>query len=147
MHYALNAVILEITLNMMDKIRRLLNRPAGRYLFVGGTVYVLELIIIVLAQHAGASSVVAVAISFWVGLIISFILQKLFTFGDKRTHHKILIPQVIAVSLLVLWNFSFTVLVTKLLYVVPPTVTRTLALLITTIWNFYLYRTRIFKEQ
>jgi putative flippase GtrA len=117
-----------------------------RYLVIGITVYLLELLIIVIAQHYGASATVAVALSFWIGLIISFLLQKIVTFGDKRTHHRVLLPQIMAFSLLVLFNFGFTVLVTKLLAdFVPAVVTRTLALGITTLWNFYLYKTRIFK--
>lgn len=113
---------------------------------VGGSVYVLELLVIVLAQHAGASSVVAVGISFWLGLIISFVLQKFITFGDKRTQRHVVISQVVAVSLLVLFNFGFTLLVTRALSPhIPAVVSRTLALAVTTIWNFYLYRTRIFK--
>ncbi|MBI2588814.1 GtrA family protein [Candidatus Saccharibacteria bacterium] len=117
-----------------------------KYLFIGVSVYVFELAVIVVAQTLGASAVLAVGLSFWLGLIVSFFLQKLVTFGDKRMHHKILIPQVIAFSLLVIFNFGFTVLVTKLLAsFVPAVATRTLALGVTTLWNFYLYKTRIFK--
>jgi len=128
-----------------ERVHVLLQRRGIRYLIVGGTVYILELIIIVVAQKLGATPTQAVAISFTIGLIISFFLQKLFSFGDRRMHHKILIPQVVAVGLLVIWNFSFTIVVTRLLQnVLPPTVTRTIALGITTIWNYYLYKTRIF---
>jgi putative flippase GtrA len=101
----------------------------------------------VVAQHLGASPIVSVALSFWIGTAVSFVLQKFVTFGDKRTHHKIIIPQVIAVTLLVVCNFGFTVLMTRLLsHALPTVVVRTLALGITTIWNFYLYRTRIFTR-
>jgi len=132
---------------MTTKIKELLQRPGYRYLIVGGSVYLLELIVIFVAQQLGASAVVAVGLSFWIGLIISFLLQKLVTFGDKRTHHKIIIPQVAAFSLLVLFNFFFTIGVTKALSdTLPAAVTRTIALAITTIWNFYLYKTRIFKS-
>jgi putative flippase GtrA len=131
----------------MKQLKELLKRPGMRYLIVGGSVYVLELIVIVVAQHYGATAVQAVALSFLIGLVVSFLLQKLFTFGDTRMHHKIVIPQVIAVVLLVLFNLGFTVLVTKLLQDIwPPVVTRTLALGVTTIWNFYLYKTRIFNQ-
>jgi putative flippase GtrA len=122
-------------------------RPFYRYLLVGGSVYVLELGVILLAQQAGASSVVAVGIAFWTGLIVSFVLQKFVTFSDKRTHTRVLAKQFLAVSALVLWNFAFTLAVTKLLSShLPPTVTRTIALLITTLWNFYLYKTSIFRQ-
>lgn len=124
-----------------------LKKPFHRYLVIGVSVYVFELLVIIIAQAQGTSSVVAVGLSFWLGLLVSFGLQKLVTFGDKRLHHKILIPQVAAFSLLVLFNFGFTLLVTKLLSPpVPAVATRTVALGVTTIWNFYLYKTRIFKS-
>jgi putative flippase GtrA len=130
----------------MRLIRDFLRRPFGRYLLIGGSVYVFELAVIVFVQQLGANDVLAVSLSFWLGLIVSFILTKFVTFGDKRTHHKILIPQIVAVCLLVIFNFGFTLLVTHLLEdVTPATVSRTIALAITTLWNFYLYKTRIFK--
>jgi putative flippase GtrA len=131
---------------MVNRVKALLKTSKGRYLVIGTSVYALELLIIVVAQQLGASAVVAVGLSFWIGLGISFGLQKLVTFGDKRLHHKVLIPQIAAYCLLVLFNFGFTILVTDLLSPpVPPVITRTLALANTTIWNFYLYKTRIFK--
>lgn len=130
---------------MLEKIRKL-SPEFKRYLIIGISIYLFELVVIVVAQAWGASAVFAVGLSFWLGLIVSFLLQKLVTFGDKRLHHKILIPQIIAFSLLVLFNFGFTILVTKLLVsFIPAVLTRTLALGITTLWNFYLYKTRIFK--
>jgi len=132
---------------MKDKIRELLKRPGGRYVVVGGSVYILELVVIFVAQAFGASAVLAVGLSFWIGLLVSFVLQKSVTFGDRRLQHKVLLPQFFAFSLLVLFNFGFTLLVAKLLiHTVPAVVSRTLALGITVIWNFYLYKTRIFKS-
>ena len=131
----------------MDKLKVLLARPGVRYLLVGGIVYVFELVVIVVAQRAGSSAVAAVAISYVLGTLVSFGLQKLVTFSDRRMHHRILIPQLVATCLLVIFNFGFTLAVTALLaHVVPAVVSRTLALLTTTIWNFYLYRTKIFNQ-
>lgn len=124
----------------------LLNRSEVRYVLVGGSAYILELIIIVLAQRAGANNIFAVAWSFWIGLIYTFILQKFFSFQDRRTHHKVLLPQILLVSALVVFNFCFTIAITALLqHTLPPVVTRTLAIAMTTVWNFYLYKTRIFS--
>jgi putative flippase GtrA len=132
---------------MQDKLRQTLHTPFGRYLIIGVSVYIFELVVIFAAQALGASAILAVGLSFWLGLLVSFFLQKLVTFGDRRMHHRILIPQLIAVALLVLFNFGFTLAVTKLLQnVLPAVATRTLALGITTIWNFYLYKTRIFNS-
>ena len=131
----------------MYKLTALLRRPGIRYLLVGGSVYVFELAVIVIAQRAGNSAVMAVAISYVLGTLVSFGLQKLVTFGDKRMHHRILIPQLVATCLLVVFNFSFTLAVTAALaHVIPAIVSRTIALLTTTIWNFYLYRTKIFNQ-
>ena len=131
----------------MERLHALIQKPGIRYLFIGGIVYVFELSVIVLAQAYGATPVWAVAISFVAGTIVSFFMQKLITFSDKRMHHKILIPQLIATALLIVWNLGFSVLVTKLLqHHLPAVVTRTIALGITTIWNFYIYKTRIFKN-
>lgn len=126
---------------------RQLPRAIKSYLVVGSSVYLLELAIILTAQASGASSLVAVGLSFWIGLMISFVLQKFITFGDKRTHHRLVIAQLLAVTGLVIFNFGFTLVVTKLLSsLMPAVVCRTLAIGITTLWNFYLYKTRIFKQ-
>jgi putative flippase GtrA len=131
----------------VNKIKELLRRPGYRYLIIGGSVYAFELIVIVIAQQFGASAPWAVAISFCAGTLVSFFLQKLVTFDDKRMHHRILIPQMVATVVLIVWNLSFSVLLTKLLEdKLPAVATRTLALGVTTIWNFYIYKTRIFKN-
>ena len=130
----------------MQFLREGLRKPGFRYLFVGGSVYLFELVVIAVAQGLGASAVAAVAWSFMLGLAVSFLLQKFFTFGDRRTRPKVVVSQSVAVCLLVAWNFGFTLLLTKLLEnALPPMVTRTVALGLTTIWNFYLYKTRIFN--
>lgn len=130
---------------MFSRWRALARRPGLRYLVIGGSVYVLELVVIIIAQHLGASAVLAVGLSFWIGLVVSFGLQKLVTFSDSRLHHRVLIPQLVAFSLLVLFNFGFTLAVTHLVgNHAPAVVSRTIALGLTTIWNFYLYKTRIF---
>lgn len=132
---------------MIQKLLNSLSPAMKRYLIVGVSVYLLELVVIVVVEQLGGGPVLAVGMSFWIGLVVSFVLQKFVTFQDKRTHHKILIPQVVAAICLVLFNFGFTILVTKLLTdVVPAVISRTLALGVTTLWNFYLYKTRIFKN-
>jgi putative flippase GtrA len=131
---------------MRAAARAFMSRPSGRYLVIGGSVYLFELVVIFVAQQMGASTIVAVGLSFWLGLAVSFALQKFVTFGDKRTHHRVLLPQIIAVSLLALFNFGFTLAVAKTLAAfLPAVVIRTLALSVTVVWNFYLYKTHIFK--
>ncbi len=131
---------------MFSRLRKV-NPTIRRYVVVGVLVYFFEIAVLILAQQLGASALVAVTFSFWLGLVVSFLLQKLVTFKDKRLHRKIVLVQFLAACALVLWNFLFTLLVTKILEsVIPAALTRTLALGVTTIWNFYLYKTRIFKQ-
>lgn len=125
---------------------KLFGSHASRYITVGLTVYIFELIVIYLAQKFGAGDLLAVGLSFWLGLIASFGLQKFITFQDKRKQRSVVLVQFLAVSLLVLWNFGFTLLITNILKGhISTFLCRTLALGITTLWNFYLYKTRIFK--
>lgn len=131
---------------MNERLLLLALRPSSRYVVIGGSVYALELLAIFSAQRLGASALLAVGLSFWIGLVVSFILQKLITFSDRRLYRRVLIPQLMAFSLLVLFNFGFTLGVTQVLSShAPAAISRTVALGLTTIWNFYLYKTRIFK--
>lgn len=132
---------------MNSKLRSLLEHPRQRYILVGVSVYVFELLVILIAEALSARALLAVGLSFWLGLVVSFLLQKLFTFQDKRTHHKVILPQIIASIFLVAFNFSFTLFITHLLIsFIPVAICRTLALGVTTIWNYYLYKTHIFKS-
>ena len=128
-------------------VRKMLGRPSGRYLLIGVSVYIFELVIIFITMKLGVSAIIAVGLSFWLGLIVSFILQKFVTFKDTRTHHRVLVPQILAITLLILWNFAFTIILTSLLVnLLPAFLIRTVALGITTAWNFYLYKRRIFTS-
>jgi putative flippase GtrA len=130
----------------MITIKEFLNTHIGRYIAVGGIVYLIELLVIALAQRFGLSTLTSVALSFWIGLVLSFILQKFVTFSDHRSHYRVVGLQLAALALLVLFNFCFTLLVTRLLTgIVWVGVSRTCALGITTLWNFYLYKIKIFK--
>ena len=131
---------------MRERLSQLAGRPWARSVVVGGSVYLFEIAVIVAAQQAGASAVWAVTISYVLGTLLAFGLQKFVTFGDMRRQRRIVAGQLLATGALVAWNLGFTVLLTRLLQdSLPAVIIRTLAILITTSWNFYLYRTSIFK--
>ena len=131
---------------MKHQLIYLFKKPGMRYLIIGGSVYLFELLVIVIAQRHGYSAYLAITLSFWLGLILSFILQKVVTFQDKRLHRKVLIKQIISYMILIVFNYGFTLLVTKLLVAhLSLVIIRTIALAMTTVWNYYLYKTRIFK--
>jgi putative flippase GtrA len=113
-----------------------------RYLVVGGLAYVVEISALYLLNHiAGLSPLSSVAISFWIGFFVAFVLQKFITFGnhDKRAH--ILARQLGLYSLLVGWNYLFTLLLVKLLVgTISVFIVRTIAILIITSWNYGVYK-------
>jgi len=118
-----------------------------RYLVIGGGAFSVELVVLFSAQAAGAPGTLAVAISFIVGTAVSFLLQKVIAFKDKRFHKKIVLSQVFLYAVLVAFNFAFTVLAVWLLEgYFPVALIRTAALAITVIWNYYLYKTWIFNR-
>ena len=118
-----------------------------RYLVIGGGAFLVELVVLFSAQAAGAPGTLAVAISFIIGTAVSFLLQKVIAFKDKRFHKKIVLSQVFLYAALVAFNFAFTVLVVWLLEgYFPVALIRTAALAITVIWNYYLYKTWIFNR-
>ena len=133
---------------MYNYLHNLARRTAFRYLFIGGVGYLFELFIILIAGQLGASPAKAVAVSFILGTISAFLLQKFFTFKDRRLHRSILIPQVIATILLVIFNFCFSVGLAKIFEdTLDPIVSRTISLILTTIWNYLLFKTAIFNMQ
>jgi putative flippase GtrA len=59
-------------------------RQVVRFLVVGGTATVLDLAVYLLLTGAGAGPVVAKALSFLSGMMLSFLGNKFWTFGSQR---------------------------------------------------------------
>lgn len=134
-------------MNLKTKIKKYSQNTLHRYLVIGGSVYLLEMIIILTSQKLGASPVTAVGVGFWVGLVVSFLLTKFVTFSDNRKNTKVVLSQAVAYGALVLFNFLFALLVAKIFVnILPAVASRTISLIITTIWNYFLYKRHIFTK-
>jgi putative flippase GtrA len=129
-----------------NKIESLFELPIIRYIFVGGISFFIEISFIYLLIAIGFNEVLAVAIGFWLGFIIAFILQKIFAFKDTAKKIKHVAKQTMLYSALVCINYAFTVLGVAILYpILGLFISRTLILLITTGWNYVIYKKVIFK--
>jgi len=121
---------------------------AMRYLFVGGLAYLFEMTALyILRYYFDFSNVVSVAVSFWIGFVMAFTLQKFVTFQnhEKQAHH--IRRQLVLYSALVAWNFAFTLVCAKLLSSYAPVmVIRTASIIVITSWNYYFYHI-IFAEK
>ena len=112
-----------------------------RYIVVGGSAYLIEMATLFgLKDGAKFSSIKSVAISYWVGLIVAFTLQKFITFKnhDRRVH--ILAKQILIYVLLVLFNYLVTLGAVKLLSPrISVFIVRTMVIALGTIWNYFIY--------
>jgi putative flippase GtrA len=117
-----------------------------RYVFVGGFAYVIEMgVLFALQTWLYFSNVAAVAISFWVGFLVAFVLQKYIAFQNHEASRRTVARQLAAYSMLVAWNYLFTLgLVALLGQHIPAMFSRTFAIIVITAWNYEFYK-KIFK--
>lgn len=135
---------------MNSQQKAVLGNSLVRYIIVGGTSYAIELLFIFGLSHiANVDKLLAVGIAFWIGLAVSFVLQKLVAFRDTRTQAKTLTAQSIGYGVLVLFNYGFTLLFVRIFLGVTDEdfliIARTVALIITTVWNYFIYKRFLFK--
>ena len=117
-----------------------------RYLAAGGTSYALELAVLFVLTGLGMSSIWAVALAFWVGFFVAFVLQKTFAFQGAETGKKKTAVQLALYGLLVAFNYGFTIAFVGIFDEHSLFITRTIALVITTFWNFFLYKFVVFRK-
>lgn len=112
-----------------------------RYLLVGGGAYLVEMATLFLLKKVSLGNVESVAVSFWVGLIVAFVLQKSITFRSRAKSKKHLTHQATLYLLLVAINYLFTLAVVALIgNVITVFGARTFAIVITTAWNYAIYK-------
>jgi putative flippase GtrA len=128
-------------------VRSLIRRKLVRYLLAGGVTAGLEYISF-LALYAALQPglVVPNTLSFLVGLLSSFTLNRLWVFDHKQ--HKRVHHQFVQYGILICLNL----LVTNLVIVgcrqldIEPFIGKIVAMAVTTAWNFAIYKYVIFKQ-
>ncbi len=117
-----------------------------KYLAVGITAYIIEMLsLYIFNSVAGLGSVYSVALSFWVGFFVAFVMQKIITFGNYEKDIKKIGKQLFGYSILVLFNYMFTLIMVHLFMGhISVYIVRTLVIMFTTIWNYIIY-IKLFK--
>ena len=127
--------------------KKVLSHTVVRYCLVGGLSYAIELSTLFgLYFGLHVQRTIATAIAFWVGLFISFILLKLLAFHDYQKEIRAIGKQSAQYGVLVGINYTFTLLIVSLFSNHYLLYSRTLALLITTLWNYFFYKKIIFRR-
>lgn len=121
-------------------------RPLLRYLFVGGLTYIVDIAVLV-GLHSGLHTqrTVAAGASFWVGLLFSFVLQKFVAFQDYKKEVKAISRQAFWYGVLVAFNYSLTLLIVSLFPDKDLILSRTVAVAVTSCWNYLFYKRIIFR--
>jgi putative flippase GtrA len=133
---------------MIDLLKRLLKESSlFRYVFVGGFTYLIDIgVLIGLYAGVHTSRALAASASFWVGLLFSFLLQKLIAFQDYQKEMRAISKQALAYGFLVAFNYGLTVFIVDQFPGRDIVYSRTLAVAITTLWNYVLYKHVIFRK-
>jgi putative flippase GtrA len=123
-------------------------RTIMRYMFVGAAAYLIEIGTLYCLHYIfRIDALWSVAMSFWVGFIVAYFLQKVITFQNRDYSKRTLARELVLYSALVAFNYLFTLIVVALLESsVSVIVLRTGIIIITTIWNFLIYR-RLFAKR
>lgn len=130
----------------MERIKGLLKDTSLiRYIIVGLTTVLVDIgLLYILASLLHVEVYIAATISFWTSLVYNFLLSKLWTF-NVRQHTTY---QLIGYGLLITCNYFVglaLIAVAKDLHE-PYLAGKLLALIVTTVWNYLLYKYVIFVE-
>lgn len=119
-----------------------------KYIAVGGFAYFTEMLsLYVLNNVLNLTAITSVAISFWIGFCMTFVLQKIITFKNNINHPKAIAKQVILYSALVAFNYGFSIFMVSLLHAkLNVYIIRTLTIGIIVCWNYIIYSKFIFNS-
>lgn len=127
---------------------RLLNHNFVRFIITGGVTVVVDYGSLLFMYHIlHIRLVMAITASYVLALIVNFLLTKLYTFQSRSGGHKKHIKEAIAYLALVGFNLLFTnfVIIQLEQVSIDPAISKLLTLACITLWDFYLYKTYIFK--
>src|SRR6266568_620176 len=132
-------------------MKRLLKQAAEtlivRYIIVGGTAYCFELSsLLAIVDLLHQSITLGTAISYWIGLGIAFGMQKVIAFRNYDREVKALTKQGLIYGVLTIWNYFFTIAAVNLFgphYLIES---RTAALIVMSLWNYWIYKKFIFPK-
>ncbi len=131
---------------MKQIITTLYNHNFIRYVFVGGTSFILDFGVLVLLHEPGhASLLVAASVSYWLAITYNFLLNRYWTFGvrdlEKIHHHMFMY------GLLLAFNYLFTLIFLNVTtgLGLHYTVAKIIAVAIQISWTYLAYKKIIFK--
>lgn len=118
-----------------------------RYLFVGGTSFIIDFgTLVLLHGKFRVNLAIATSIAYWLSIIYNFTLNRWWTFsaGENKKLHQHLIPY----GILLAGNYVFTVLFVGIVsHHINYAVAKTLAVILQTTWTYQIYKKVIFSNE
>jgi len=134
---------------MGSKIQQLLQKPFLRFLIVGGGAFAAEYLSFIVMYYAlGIWLILANGLSFGAGLGTSFSLNRAWTFGHKE-YKKATTRQLSYYVTLAILNLLATLIIVSYLkhLGLAPKFGKLLAMVITSSWNFVLFKNFVFNHK
>jgi putative flippase GtrA len=122
----------------------LYNHHFVRYLFVGGSTFVIDLgLLIFLKEKLHLRLVVATSISYWTSITYNFCLNRWWTFSaSENTSLK---RHLVSYALLLGFNYVFTVVfVSTFSHFMNYSLAKVISVAIQMTWTYYIYKKYIF---
>ena len=133
---------------MLNKLRALHDRSQIRYLLAGGSAFLTEyLSFLVLFNVINAKLYVANSLSFCCGLLVSFSLNRSWTFTSDKFHHKYH-RQLFMYGALALFNLVFINVLLGILNSIgiAPLIGKLVVMVAIVVWNYNIFKNVIFKK-
>jgi putative flippase GtrA len=129
-------------------VKRLLQNPIVRYLLAGGSAFALEYAsFFAMYSIAGWKLLVANSISFGIGLLTSFTINRLWTFKSD-THRSTAKRQLIMYGTLALINLVLLNVAVELLHRagIDPRIGKLVVMCAIPVWNYIIFKRYIFAS-
>lgn len=117
-----------------------------RYLFVGGSTFVLDFSLLALLHGAlGLSITIATSIAYWVSILYNFVLNRYWTFDarEKRSLKR----HIATYSALLVINYIFVlVFIAITSHYIHYLIAKAIAVLLQMVWTYPIYKNKIFTS-
>jgi putative flippase GtrA len=126
--------------------QKALQNSLFRYIFVGGIAYVIDIVALIgLYRYLHTSRAEAAAVSFWAGTLAGFVMQKFIAFQDYQKELRAISKQGASYAILITFNYLLTIFIVNLFPGRDIVYSRTLAVAMTTLWNYVIYKKLVFR--
>lgn len=137
-------------MNLVHKLNKsLLDKSQFRYLVAGGTAFVVDYLFLVTVYYVFELPLtLATTVGYFAGFLISFFANRYWVFGKSGATRQP-VKQVIEYTLLVIFNYFFTLIAIQQLdnIGVKPSIGKIIVMIAIVVWNYLIFQKFIFSDK